>query len=121
MTELGCSTEIADRQVALEFGTDPADRASMQMIECGLHSGFPKCCVVFFVKVWWPYMIAIDQLSPRARADALIPFDAYLKWTTRPGYVPCSKCIVERSFVEVLACDCEARRLRAAAKTRRGR
>lgn len=88
------------------------------MVECGVHSGFPSCCIAFFVKVWWPYALAIDGSSTRARADALTAYNAYQKWSTRPGYVPCPSCVVERKFVEVLPCDCEAKRL---SKSRRGR
>lgn len=82
----------------------------MQMIDCGLHSGFPVCCVAFFVKIWWPYTLALDVLSVRPRADALGFYDAYQRWTTRPGYVPCPSRVVEKKFVEVKACDCELTR-----------
>ncbi len=98
-------------QAARDLGVDPADRAMMERVECGLHSGLPRCCVAFFVKVWWPYMLAIDGLSPRAEADAHVAFDAYQLWTTRPGYVPCPRCVVDKNFVEVLPCACELKLL----------
>jgi hypothetical protein len=99
------------KQVARELGVDPADRDAMGMIECGLHSGLPRCCVAFFVKVWWPYWLAIDGLSSRARTDAHAAFAAYQRWTTRPGYVPCPRCVVDENFVEVLPCECELKLL----------
>lgn len=106
-------TTPAPRQVAREIGVDLTDRVAMRMIECGLHSGFPTCCVAFFVRVWWPWMLAIDGLSTRRRADAFVASDDYAKWTTRPGYVACPKCVVDQNFVEVKACDCLRKRKRA--------
>ena len=97
------------RQLALQIDANPASPAVARMIECGLHSGFPACCVAFFVKVWWPWAAAIDQLPARAQAEAQDAYDTYQRWSTRPGYVPCPSCVVARRFVEVLPCDCEKR------------
>lgn len=94
-------------EVARELGVEPTDRSAMEMIECGLHSGLPKCCVAFFVKVWWPYWLLLDERLSLAKVDPHGSFDAYQKWTTRPGYVPCPRCVLDESFVEVLPCECE--------------
>jgi hypothetical protein len=95
------------RQLAIELGEDSANQHVVHMIECGLHSGFPKCCIAFFVKVWWPWLLAIDQLSTRARASAMPAFNTYQKWNGQPGYVPCPRCAIEKSFVKVIPCNCE--------------
>lgn len=97
--------------VARELGVDPADRCAVAMIECGLHSGIPRCCVAFFVKVWWPYWVMLDEPPSRAKKTAHVAFDEYSRWTTRPGYVPCPACVIDGNFVEVLPCECEQRLL----------
>jgi hypothetical protein len=97
------------RELAIRIDADPASPAVARMIECGLHSGFPACCVAFFVKIWWPWATTIDALSVRRRADALIAYDSYQQWTKQAGYVPCPRCALERKFVEVLPCDCASR------------
>jgi hypothetical protein len=38
--------------VARLIGVDPKDKWRRQMINYGLRSGFPVCCIAFFVKVW---------------------------------------------------------------------
>lgn len=65
-------------------------------IECGLHSGFPPCCVAFYVtqKMW---MDNIEQ-------------DAYNKRIYKKnnsyGYVPCPDCLKSGNKVIVIECDC---------------
>jgi len=99
----------ATARVARDLGVDPADGAVMKMVECGLHSGLPRCCVAFFVKVWWPYWLVIDERLSLAKVDPHGSFAAYQRWTTRPGYVPCPRCVLDENFVEVLPCECELR------------
>lgn len=93
-------------EVARELGVDPADCSAVEMIECGLHSGLPRCCIAFFVKVWWPFMCAIDELPPSTGTNSRADFDEYQRWTTQPGYVPCPRCVLDENFVEVLPCEC---------------
>jgi hypothetical protein len=102
----------AARDLAREIDVDLTDRTAMQMIVCGLHSGFPPCCITFFVKTWWPFFVAIYQMPARERSKARSTYDAYLRQTRGTNYVPCPRCVADRRFVKVKACDCEAKRAR---------
>lgn len=70
-------------------------------VECGLHSGIPECCILFFVRVW-------SGMSRWHR-------EAYW-WTEedmgveRPGRILCPACVVERRMVELKECDCHRQR-----------
>lgn len=80
---------------AIEFmGENPDDPEVLGHVACGLHSGLPLCCVVFFVKV----QLALDD-SARA---------SYLRVGRgdEPDYFACPRCLVERSFVKLKPCDC---------------
>lgn len=105
-------------KLARRLAVDDNDHSEMHMIECGLHSGLPPCCVSFFVKMWWPYTLAVNALSAREQANAVVAYDAYQAWTTRPGYIPCPNCVIDRRFVHILACDCESGRLPQRGSTR---
>lgn len=65
-------------------------------VVCGLHSGLPICCVVFFVKV---------MSKIRGEEDRLAYFDMFP--SRRPGYVPCPKCLIDGAFVKVRPCSCD--------------
>lgn len=56
----------------------------------GVHSGFPKCCVDFFMGPWSSIKIKDRVASPSYRA----------KW----GYVPCPRCVKENRRVKVHTC-----------------
>jgi hypothetical protein len=109
---------VSARSFAREIGIDPGDRTALKMIECGLHSGISRCCIAFFVKTWWPLAVSIDQLPRRERAAARRAYDAYLRRTAGAEYVPCPSCVSARWFVEVLPCDCEAKRQRRVRRRR---
>jgi len=69
-------------------------------IACGLHSGFPRCCVRFFVYGW-------GCMSDDERAAYSATFDAI-----HAGYVPCPQCVALRRFVprdQTKSCDCNER------------
>jgi hypothetical protein len=72
---------------------DYMDRA--HEIECGLHSGYPVCCVAFFVLVW-------HEWSELQRGSYM----AGLKKS--PGYVPCPRCLKAKTFVSGRPCACHA-------------
>jgi hypothetical protein len=91
------------QQFAKEIGED--DPLALLDIECGMHSGFPRCCILFFVKVWRNWM--------EQRDCALM--DAYLR-TQRAlgvgsaGYVRCPACVLAGNAVPVKDCFCHRQR-----------
>jgi hypothetical protein len=65
---------------------------------CGLHSGFPKCCIRFFVKTW----IMGSHADIRVHAVKMLSSAASMgKWW---GYIPCPDCCLKHEPVEVLRC-----------------
>src|SRR4051812_36420967 len=80
------------------------DAVSLWHIECGLHSGFPRCCIAFFVKVWW-----------RVSDDNWKLIDSYRKMQQQfgvleSGYVMCPSCVLNKNVVEVKNCNCHRQR-----------
>lgn len=76
---------------------------------CGKHSGFPLCCILWYLTVWK----LIEKLPHKE-----VKLDDNLVWTvsgptvwyienTGWGYIPCPLCIVRKNKVEVLSCDCD--------------
>lgn len=61
----------------------------IQEIKCGLHSGFPWCCVSYFILIWrWvPNSIRIFNLD-------------------QVGYIRCPFCETIERKIEVKPCDC---------------
>jgi len=74
-------------------------------IECGRHSGFPDCCVRFFVIRW----ITKDTDSKFSK-DYRAKLNRLKK---HPGYIPCPKCLKNKTFVKVKKCpdNCKLRTL----------
>lgn len=69
-----------------------------RMVECGVHSGLPACCVKFFITdITW--MTSTQSRNYRGkiklRSDAL-----GIVW----GYIPCSNCLRDGKVVKVLPC-----------------
>lgn len=66
------------------------------MIHCGRHSGFPDCCIKFYVTKWiW----LVD--NPKSKF-----VENYRKklFKDPPGYIPCPKCFKSKNFVKVKPC-----------------
>jgi len=71
-------------------------------IECGTHSGFPPCCIAWFIMVkrtmqpgsraWRAYERALLRAAPARRGKV--------------GYAPCPACVAARRFVRVASCTC---------------
>lgn len=59
-------------------------------IRCGLHSGFPRCCIRFFIGPG-------TQMSDADRAT-------YFETTPGVGYMPCPACVASGTFVKVKPC-----------------
>jgi hypothetical protein len=105
------------------IGEDPQDEGVFKLVECGLHSGFPQCCIEFFVKTYWPIMTVtssmnahgetLEELFDRAslqQATALRAMERYRTTVFKsrviePGYVPCPHCLSRGRFVKVKRCD----------------
>ena len=93
-----------------------ADPSAFGLVECGLHSGFPTCCIEFFVTVWHPWMLTNPRvLSPDARR-VMKTYETTIRRDVAPGYVPCPSCLEARRFVTPRKCDwhLSARERRAA-------
>lgn len=103
-------------QLVEDIGADPEDEGAFQLVECGLHSGFSACCIEFFVRAYWPVMMAsprtikrLSRSSPR-QASVLRAMEGYRtalrgSVAVAPGHVPCPQCLQDRRFVRVRRCD----------------
>ncbi len=75
------------------------DRSTAAAVRGGLESGYPDCCILFFVVVWSMldepgrdrYRAFIDRLAPAG-----------------PGYIPCPRCLLEGNLVRPMACGGDA-------------
>jgi len=71
------------------------------IIKCGVHSGFKKCCIIFFITKWL-HMIYCDEhisyyeLMEQKSKDL----------NTKIGYIPCPTCLLNGDFVKVIKCEC---------------
>ena len=81
-----------------KLGEDHNDPIVVWNVECGLHSGFPECCIAFYMAVWWP----VPKGNPAIRAY-LASLD---KLPAQPGYIPCPECLRRHRFVKVRRCRC---------------
>lgn len=65
-------------------------------IHCGKHSGFPDCCIRFFITKWiwiWDDQNSKFMKSYRKRLRSI-----------NAGYVPCSDCLKKKKFITVKNC-----------------
>jgi hypothetical protein len=75
----------------------------------GRCSGFPDCCILFFISVWRPVYGDLD-VSP---SDKVKWRKRFLGWYMKKagnfkcGYVPCPLCIMSGARVEVRKCTPE--------------
>jgi hypothetical protein len=81
-------------QMLAEIGVGLDDSAALARVTAGLEEGVPKCCLVFATLF---YGRALDA----GRHDLVA---GYRTWMNHTGvgplaYVPCPRCVVERSFV----------------------
>jgi len=71
-------------------------------IACGLHSGFPRCCIAFFVRFW---------RQRKVGKYGLRFWYHYMNGQARflgvsPGYIMCPHCVFTRNIVQVKKCTC---------------
>lgn len=76
--------------------------------QCGRHSGFPLCCVLWYVTGWQligrlPHKtITLDDGVVWVLSGPTVWYTKNILW----GYVPCPLCIVRKNQVDVISCDC---------------
>lgn len=68
------------------------------MVDCGIHSGFPACCVRFYVtKFAW-----MKRERRQSYGDKVV--ECGTKNGISYGYVPCPACLKKNNVVKVLPC-----------------
>jgi hypothetical protein len=92
-------TGIGDgERVSLQRVAELLDRPNAaHTIACGMHSGFPACCIRYFVQT--AYLQDAEFMEHMFAIEA----------AGTPGYIPCPECLRAKRFVEVRGCDCRAR------------
>lgn len=92
--------EVLDLAEKLDFDiSNPFQLHHINQIFCGFHSGFPPCCISFFVKEWIP------NLDGHYKGHSLDEHRENLR-SSRCGYVPCPDCFASKNFVKVKRCLC---------------
>lgn len=115
-----------DAVVALlrRLGETSPDDATIHNVDCGIHSGFPPCCIAFFVKIWKPFQLAtlpttnccasledhLEHATPQ-EMFALHSIETYLHFSDSSSavkrsinYVRCPRCVLEGVVVEPRSC-----------------
>lgn len=69
-------------------------------IECGRHSGFPDCCITFFVDDYMPVFVAGEgaKFGPYLQRIADAKYER--------GFIPCPDCLEKKRPQVILPCDC---------------
>jgi len=78
----------------------------MYSLKCGLHSGFPWCCILWFVFIWWPFMVSNlpNFLGKRYQKWYRSRYKAF--GVFGPQRIPCPFCALIRREAKVIKCDC---------------
>jgi len=91
------ATEPSKKFIKLQNG--PLDSFILGMIPydicCGQHSGFPECCIKFWV-IKWTWATYIDSKFANDYRKKLNKY--------HPGYIACPKCLRAKNFVDVQPC-----------------
>src|SRR5262245_51195025 len=74
----------------------------LALIECGLHSGIPRCCVTFYVTAWCPMW--------DANAFDLLADYRQLLDRRRCGFVACPACLLAGKRLMLKRCTCYRQR-----------
>lgn len=83
------------------YGLDATDESLVHHVTCGLHSGIPECCVLFFVTVWYDGKHPLDW-PPGKRTYQ----QAMRRTIGTVNYVPCPGCLTRRTFIKTRRCRC---------------
>ena len=104
------------------FAIDEADMDSVRVVECGLHSGFPLCCIMFYAKIWRPWVVTLPSVCEEGDFDlvkmhrilrridpalelASVRQWAYVKQCGEVGYIRCPACVLNGNVVKVQRCE----------------
>lgn len=106
------------------LGETSPDDETIHNVHCGIHSGFPSCCIAFFVKIWKPFQLATlpttnccasleDHLEHATSKEkfALYSIEDYLHFSDRSeikrpiSYVRCPHCVLDGVVVEPRSCS----------------
>lgn len=61
--------------------------ASIKDLILGLNTGFPSCCIIWYIRDDWRGITKIEPYRIRAATDIALAIDDF--WS---GYLPCPKC-----------------------------
>lgn len=80
---------------------------------CGINSGFPPCCIEFYVNTWLPALKDLNKLGFLGYVIAESVRSMHC------GYIICPECVANNNIVKVKLCNidecpphCHARRIR---------
>lgn len=87
-----------------------------QIVRCGIHSGIPSCCILFYLMFLFVWDLAFGALEPcndkgcRVCTEAVPAARRIVRAYNRVvpkkvHYNPCPDCLEERKFVRLLSCD----------------
>lgn len=88
--------EISEKSKELAKSWGVTDELDLININCGLHSGFPDCCIMFFVMIY-------SKLS--IKRSGYWDCHRYMNlhhW----NYIPCPHCALTGNRVKVEKCNC---------------
>ncbi|SRR5713226_10303603 len=98
-----------------------------KMFECGRHSGFPLCCILWYIYIWTPLYVSWELSHYRYSFTRLYHFlmDKIGRWRkvthtyteedgavveneTGYGRIPCPLCLFIgiKNYFKVYPCDC---------------
>lgn len=72
----------------------------LKAVHCGMHSGFPLCCIMFQGLVW--------VYIPSEMKNKINNWRKKVIGDVHPGYIMCPKCVLSKNIVSVVRCDCGA-------------
>ncbi len=103
--------QILVSKAAQEFAKKVDREEHVVEINCGLHSGFPECCILFYVTFWASLFTWSGDGSYRS-AYAAGRYKLYRRMMEQiagrwVGYIPCPACLLARKFVEPKECSCK--------------
>ena len=113
------SKSIGRHMSAFNKGARPVKNTVFNNIRCGLHSGFPVCCVAFWATVWRP-MCQSDNRSITRIRDCLLEVigsiekargiswysDYYDDCIDGFGRIPCPMCLLFSRNTYCKKCNC---------------
>jgi hypothetical protein len=83
------SSDAAVNDLINRLGLDLYDDRVVRMVRYGLQSGFPPCCVAFFVLMWWRPAILLDRQSDElVTGDSSTTPEARANWKRDTFHCP---------------------------------